>query len=285
MSPSNRRRLLVPSALIVLAVHLGAQTPRPQLSGVQAQQFEANLRSNPGDLSARSALLDYYYLNSSLSAAVAIPARRRHILWLIENAAGDELAGSPAATIDSAGHRLADPQGFKLASDAWRKQTARPDIGAAALANAAYFFKLSDRTFSIGLLERALMLEPGNKEIGARLGLDYALAIMGVTMVNKNGYPLGADPQQIQSPLAQLAHDALATSANPIVLAVAGYQLSFQGAILRGSGKLEFDTGPLAESVLQRAVRLAPGDPNIANLMQQHREIQREAQAAAQSLR
>jgi hypothetical protein len=106
------------------------------------------------------------------------------------------------------------------------------------------------------------------------------MAIMGVTMMNKNGYPLGVDPALIQSPVAKQAHDALGASRNPYVLAVAGYQLSFQGAILRGSGKLDFDTGPLAESVLQRAVSLAPNDPDVRNYMQQHRDIQRAMQGA-----
>ena len=260
-------------AFIAGGAHTEAQTPRPQVSAAPAQQFEATLKTNPRDHAARSALLDYYFLNSTVSPAVAIPARRRHILWLIENTPGDELAGTSAATIDAAGHRLADPQGFKLASDAWRAQTAKPDVSAAALVNAAYFFRLSDKAFTINLLERAITLEPTNKEIAARLGDAYALAIMGVTMVNKNGYPLGADPAQLQSPVAKHANDALATSTNPYVLAVAGYQLSFQGAILRGSGKLAFDTGPLAESVMQRAVSLAPGDPGIASLMEQYRAI------------
>jgi hypothetical protein len=270
------KRLILPLALFILAARTDAQTP---------QQFEATLRSNPKDRGARKALLDYYFLNSSLSAAVAIPARRRHILWLIENTPSDELAGTSAATIDAAGHRLADPQGFKLASDAWRVQTAKPDASAATLANAAYFFKLSDKAFTISLLERAVTLEPGNKNISAGLGEAYAMAILGVTMINKNGYPLGADPATIQSPIAQQAHDALGTSKNPYVLAVAGYQLSFQGAILLGSGKLALDTGPLAESVLQRAVFFAPNDPDVANYMQQHREIQREVQTALQRRR
>ena len=279
------QRLLASLAVILFAVQAQAQAPRPQLSSAQAQQFEAALKSNPQDREARNALLNYYFLNSALPAAVAIPARRRHILWLIENTPSDGLAGTSAATIDAAGHRLADPQGFKLASAAWRTQTAKPDVTAAALANAAYFFKLSDKPFTISLLERAVALDPGNKDISAGLGQAYAMAIMGVTMVNKNGYPLGADPALIQSPIAQQAHDRLGTSTNPYVLAVAGYQLSFQGAILRGSGKLDFDTGPLAESVLQRAVSLAPNDPDVASYMEQHREIQREIQAAAQRLR
>jgi hypothetical protein len=270
-------RVLVVAAL---TAHLNAQALRPQLSAVQVQQFEAALKSNPAERAARSALLDYYFLNSGLAPAVAIPARRRHILWLIENTPSDELAGRPAATIDAAGHRLADPQGFKLASDAWRKQIVRPDISAAALANAAYFFKLSDKSLTMSLLERALTLEPGNKETGARLGDEYALAIMGVTMVNKNGFPLGADPALTQSALANQAREALNTSRNPYALAKAGYMLSFQGAILRGTGKLAFDTATLAESALQRAVSLAPDDPGVASYFEQHRAIQREIQAA-----
>src|ERR1041385_3788423 len=223
MMGSSMLRRLGFFALIVFAGLAGAQAPRRQLSAAQAQQLEAALQSNPNDRAARSALLDYYFINSRLDPAEAIPARRRHILWLIENTPGDRLAGSPAATIDAAGHRLADPQGFRLASSQ----------------------------------------EPANKEIGARLGDEYALAIMGVTMVNQNGFPLGADPSQTQS-----------------VLAKAGYMLSFQGAILRGAGKLAFDTAPLAESTLQRAVSLAPGDPDVANYLEQHHAIQREIQAA-----
>src|SRR4249919_679635 len=134
-------RLLGSVALVVFA----AQAQRPQISAIPAQSFEAALKSNPKDRAARSALLNYYFLNSRLDPAEAIPARRRHILWLIENTPADDLAGAPAATIDAAGHYLADPQGFKLASAAWRAQTARRDINAKALANAAYFFKLSDK--------------------------------------------------------------------------------------------------------------------------------------------
>ena len=55
------------------------------------------------------------------------------------------------------------------------------------------------------MLERALTQQPANKEISTRLGDEYALAIMGVTMVNKNGFPLGADPSQTRSVLAKQA--------------------------------------------------------------------------------
>jgi hypothetical protein len=271
-------RLLGPIALILFAAQAAAQAQRPQLSAAEAQKFEAALKSNPEDRAARSALLDYYFL-ARVDPAVTIPARRRHILWLIEHTPSDALAGSPAGTIDASGHWLADPQGFKLASDAWRAQAAKQEVSAPMLVNAAYFFKLSDKAFTIHLLERALTLEPTSKDIAAGLGSEYALAIMGVTMVNKNGYPLGADPNLTQSAAAKRARVALTTSRNPYVLAKAGYMLSWQGAVLYYSRKLAFDTAPLAESALQRAVSIAPGDPDVSNYLEQHHAILRELES------
>lgn len=269
-------------SLVLLAlVPAWAQAPQQLITAAQARQYEQVLAANPTDRTARAALLDYYFLNSRLNAAEAIAARRRLILWLIEFAPSDPLTGGPSATIDAAGHRLADPTGFQQASAAWQARIASPETKAAALVNAAYFFKLSDKPLTIRLLERAIVMEPGNKEYAARLGDEYALTIMGITMVNKNGFPQGVDPQQAQSAASTQAREALTTSRNPYVLAKAGYMLSFQGAILRGMGQLAFDTAPLAEAALQRAVSLAPGDREVASYLAQHRAIQQQISGAA----
>jgi hypothetical protein len=257
-----------------------AQVPKQQIAPAQAAQFEAVLRSDPNNLEARRALLQYYYLGR-LDPAIAIPARRTHILWFIEHAPDDQGAGGPAATIDAAGHLLADPVGFKQASDAWRVQVQRTDAKAAALVNAAYFFKLSDKEFTVRLLERALALDPGNIETAARLGDEYALAILGVTMVNKNGYPLRVDPSLTGSGFAMQARAVLKTSQNPYLLAKAGYQLAWQGGVLFGTGQLSFDPNPVAEEALTRAARIAPNDEGVKFYMQQYREM-RQQQAAPQ---
>ncbi len=280
LSPST---LLGTVALTLLATQAGGQTHRPQLSSSEVQKLETALGSNPNDRAGRSALLDYYFL-AQLDPAVAIPARRRHILWLIENTPEDQLAGSPAATIDAAGHALADPRGFKLASEAWRAQVAKPGVKAAALVNAAYFFKTDDKAYTISLLERALTLEPASKEIAARLGDEYALAIMGVTMVNKNGYPMRSDPALVESALAKQAREILTTSQNPYLVAKAGYMLLWQGAVLYYSRKLPFDPDPLAKNALDRAVRLAPGDPEVAKYREQYDAMQREKQRVSARL-
>jgi hypothetical protein len=268
-------------ALAFFAIRADAQPPGTQaiprgLSVADAAQFEATLRTNANDRNARRALVDYYYLGG-VNPADAIPARRRHIVWFIENAPADPVLRGSAATIDPAGHALADPLGFQRASAAWRTQTAKPDVSADALVNAAHFFKLSDKDFTISLLERAVSMEPSNKEFGARLGDEYALAIMGVTMINKNGFPLQADPQLTQSPAAMRAREALRTSANPYALAKAGYMMAWQGAILIATKKLAFDPSSLAKSAVERAVRLAPGEADVASYLEDYNQLQRQS--------
>lgn len=220
---------------IVLVSQASAQPRRVQTTQAGAAQLETALQANPHDLSARSALLEYYF-SARIDPAAAIAARRRHILWVIENAPEEQLAYGPAMTIDPAGHALADPKGFQLASAAWRAQAAKPDAKPMTLANAAYFFKTSDMRFTINLLQRAVSLDPASKEIGSRLGDEYALVILGVTMVNRSSYPLRNDPALARSSLAADCRKQLAESRNPYVLAKAGYQILWQGDILYHTG-------------------------------------------------
>jgi hypothetical protein len=266
--------MLLTLAVPALVVPCNAQFPRQRLSALDAAQLEANLKANPNDRNARRALLDYYYL-SGVNPGEAVPARRRHIVWFIENAPDDPALSGSAATIDPAGHSLADPLGFQRASEAWRAQISKPGVSATALVNAAYFFKLFDKDLTMKLLERAVEMEPSNKEFGARLGDQYALAIMGVTMINKNGYPLQAEPKLTQSPAAAHARQALTTSRNPYALAKAGYMLAWQGAILYAGRKLDFDPSPMGKDAVERAANLAPGETDIAAYLDQFNEIQK----------
>jgi len=261
-------------ALVVFATQAWAQTGRQQsISAEDAQQFEDSLKRNPNDGEARGALLTYYFGAQKLDRAAVIEARRRHILWFIENAPGDDLAGSPAASIDASGQPLADPEGYQLASAAWHTRVARKETSARELANAASFFKLSDREFSIDLLERALKLEPANPQIAGFLGVSYAMAILGVTALNDSGYPMSTDQRLAESPLAKKARQTLETSQNVYALVRAGYTLSYQGSILREMGKLSFDAAPLAEQTLVRALNLDPGNDGIAEMLSQHRQM------------
>lgn len=268
-------------AIVVLASQASAQPRHAETTAAGAAQLESALQANPHDLSARRALLEYYF-TARIDAAAAIAARRRHILWVIENAPDQQLAYGPEMTIDPAGHALADAKGFELASSAWRAQAAKTDAKSMTLANAAYFFKTSDMAYTISLLQHALRLDAANKEIAARLGDEYALAILGVTMVNRSGYPTRNDQALARSSLAADCRKAVAETRNPYVLAKAGYQLLWQGDILYYSGKLPFDPEPLAKTALDRAVSLAPSDRDIAALSAQYDQI-REARGLTPS--
>jgi hypothetical protein len=257
-----------------LAPEVMAQRPAAIPTAVEAQHLEAGLKANPGNAAARASLLAYYFATGSANPAVAIPARRKHLLWMIENAPADvSLVGSPA-TIDASGHALADATGFQQASAAWRQQVEKADVAAQALVNAAMFFKLSDKSLTIRLLERVVAAEPANKEFGARLGDQYVLAIMGVTRINRSGFPLGTDPMQIRSEAAVQARQALTeTCRSPYALAKAGYQLGWQGAILRQTRKIDFDPAPLAKTALERAVQLAPGEADVARYLAEFNKL------------
>jgi hypothetical protein len=84
-----------------------------RLGKADAEKLEAALAGNPDDLATRSKLLGFYFLGAVrlIGPEAAIAARRRHILWLIERHPGSEVLTLVVASIDPAGHALADRDG------------------------------------------------------------------------------------------------------------------------------------------------------------------------------
>ena len=140
------------AALALCSWQAFAAPSSSRISETRAHQLEQVLQDNPNDRLARGTLLEYYLHCRANTDAIA--ARRKHILWFINNAPGDAVAGSPAAMIEPAGTALADPEGYKLASAAWRAQAAKPDATASVLINAANFFRLNDKQFAAELVAR-----------------------------------------------------------------------------------------------------------------------------------
>src|SRR5215210_116151 len=72
-----------------------------KLNRVAAQGLEAAVEKNPNDLAARAQLIGYYYYQwMQPGEAAAKAARRRHILWLIENQPEAQLTGVSEAVLD-----------------------------------------------------------------------------------------------------------------------------------------------------------------------------------------
>src|SRR5437660_5806870 len=116
-----------PAPAADLASPAGVARAGYTLTPAAAESLEATLRTNPNDLAARAKLLGFYFRQGGRTVVrdVAIEARRGHILWLIENPPASAVLDLSQATIDKAGHGLADPAGFAQVAAAWTEQATR----------------------------------------------------------------------------------------------------------------------------------------------------------------
>src|SRR5262245_50600157 len=222
---SRRNRAAAALAALVALLALApsaapAQQPDPpaklaregyRLSAKDAENLEAWLKANPEDLATRAKLLGFYFRAApgTLGREAAIEARRRHILWLIEHHPESEAAALSEATIDRAGHGLADAPGYGQASELWIAQAKRHAQNAKVVGQAARFFQVADKGRAVALLLQGKQIEPGNPEWSARLGYVYAIAILGVDLINQNGLPTSHNPAQAGSDFAKGAADEL----------------------------------------------------------------------------
>lgn len=141
-----------------------------KLSAEKAARIESQLRSQPDNLTSRTLILGYLFLQSAQSAELR-RQRVNHVLWVIEHQPGSELAGLPYATLDP----ILDGEGYQKGRDLWLKNTDRMSTNTAMLGNAANYFFINERETAERLLKKAKALEPGNPEWSERLGQLYGL--------------------------------------------------------------------------------------------------------------
>ena len=194
------------------------------LSRDAVDRLEASLQSNPDDLAVRTKLLGFYARGAMkmIGHEATIAGRRRHIFWLIEHHPESEVTDLSEVTIDRAGHALADPIGYEQAATLWIEQTQRHQDFAVILSHAARFFQLSDKERAIVLLKQARRAAPDNPEYAAHMGYVYALAILGVEMINSNGLPISQNVAEAQGDFAKRAIVEVRNSSDAIVAGVAG---------------------------------------------------------------
>jgi hypothetical protein len=244
-----------------------------------AEVIEALLASKPDDLAARTRLLGFYFRGAMqvYPREITIAARRRHIVWLIENRPDSEASGLSEATIDARGHALADPAGFRQASALWMEQARRHTTDVRVLRHAANFFRLSDKELAVSLLRQAQSAEPDSREWRARIGYVYALAILGVDMVNQNGLPTSHNAAEAKGAFALRAVDDLMASSDATVVGVAGTIVGQYGlmlsAICRGPDRFAVDHAALSDAFLNRAQELEPANPQWSSGLEQLRRL------------
>jgi len=253
------------------------------LSRSDAEGLEALLNDRPDDLTARVKLLGFYFRGAMglYGHDATIEARRRHILWLIAHHPDSEVVDLSEATIDRAGHALADPAGYAQASALWLEEARRHEASGAVLRHAARFFQLSDKERAVSLLRQAQRAEPGNRELSAQIGYVYALAILGVEMINQNGLPTSHNLEEARGDFAVRAIGELKASPDAITVGIAGtvvgqYGLMLSG-MLRGTGKFAVDYFPLAEAFLGHAREIDPANAAWASNLEELRKLRASA--------
>jgi hypothetical protein len=124
-----------------------------QMSEANAKQLEAALASLPYHFPTRARLLGFYFHKGSATfgPAATIEARRRHILWLIENHPEAPLAGLPEALIEPSGNDLADEEGYGQAKALWLQQAETNTANPTVRENAAKFLQHHDTALAESL--------------------------------------------------------------------------------------------------------------------------------------
>ncbi len=255
-----------------------------RLSAGDVRILEDRLQADPGDLAARARLLGYYFARSITvtGPAATLEARRRHIFWLIQNRPQAEIAGMSEATIDPAGHRLADRAGYEQASALWLKQVEAPGSNPAVLRHAARFFTLPDKEVAERILKRGQALDPQKDEWSQGLAYLYALGVMGIDGLNQNGLPTSVDRAQETGPFAARARNVLEGSRRATDLLVAGRILGLYGSMIRALRLTRQDHTVLAETLLKKAQALGAPGPEVAGELQRLYEFRRLPPAGGQ---
>jgi tetratricopeptide (TPR) repeat protein len=142
-----------------------------KLSAEQAEELETVLEGNPDDLTTRTKLLGYYF-PARHRGGDARAQHRKHVLWVVRNHPGSDLAALPYCELNS----YSDPEGFVEAKKLWLKQIEAHPQDPKVLGNAGTFFTIQDMDLAAKLLTRAQQAEPNNPAWADKLGHLFSMS-------------------------------------------------------------------------------------------------------------
>ena len=148
-----------------------------QMDQNEKTSLEEQVAKNPGDIESRTKLLGYYFVKGRQDAD-AKSAKRRHVVWLIENAPEAEVLGSPPGLLLKA----RDYKGYDRAKQAWLKKIQAAPEKSSLLKNASQFFLLDDPEIAEELLLKGQKLDAKDPYWPSSLGQLYSLEIMSLPM-------------------------------------------------------------------------------------------------------
>ncbi len=147
-----------------------------QMTADEKAALEEHVSINPNDVEARTKLLGYYFSSGRLRDPEAQSARRRHIVWLIENSPESEVLGQPYGQLI----REIESEGYGQAMEAWKKAIQDSPENLSVLGNAANYFLLSNRELSAELLLKAQAIAPDDPRWSLLLGRNYSLGLVSL---------------------------------------------------------------------------------------------------------
>jgi hypothetical protein len=222
------------------------------LSPSEVSAMEVKLKSDPHDWSTRLSLLSYYTSSADLrtSKSQIVAARRRHILWAIENrSTATDVFDMPELQMSDKGP-LADQEGAKEAEQSWQRAITDHSQNNQVLLNASLFSAAFDPGFSERSLQHAKSNSHDESYWDSMLGWLYATVVVSGT----------------DGAFREHARGILTTSSNAVLIATA--------APVFARPELNFSKTPqpriwfsrpkyieLAEELAARAVSLEPNNP------------------------
>jgi len=252
----------------------------------QAARLEKQIAADPVNVDLRVRALRNYYGNPAVPIdATSRTARRRHILWLIEHHPDAADLATYIGVLEPEGPK-ADPEGNQQSERLWRDLAGKPDASPKGLANAAWFFKMSDRAEARSLLERAGSSEPHAAKIRAILDV---LAWLGATEMERYDTIARFDPELHRAPAAAKALDEIESSESPALIGSAGQFLFQQNGLVFQNAMGDTDPLDVAERWLNKAHQLEPGNSvwttTLADLYQRESNATLDPRGKAQLLK
>lgn len=254
---------LIAVLLFSFAARASAQTYRyaliqgNQLTAEAAQQLEASLQRNPGDLAARVRLLGYYSARAARDSGMR-EARLREIEWLIANAPACPALHEPAARLQPADFAAPFAGYEETLRHAWQQQVdARPNdarvVENAYRSLAAVDSRENSGEKSVPYLKRLRTLDPGDPNWAADLATIYSFALLRIAAP--------AAPPATRQFQAAVAAD-LDKSSDAAVVGYVGITI-YDGTRMAPVQQSTQRTALLAlgESLLRRAAELNPKNP------------------------
>lgn len=137
------------------------------LTAEQVNKLEEKVAKEPTDITSRTKLLGYYFMNDRGGDK----GKARHILWLIEHAPESEILATPYGTLDA----IMNSEAYGNGKAAWQAQIAKQPENLKILEHAAQYFTLPDSDLAVECLQKAIKLDPENPQWHESLGHQYSL--------------------------------------------------------------------------------------------------------------